>query len=86
MKEGLIGELQVVRQFFLNSVSCLTEEDSTYAPKEEMFTVAQQVTHVAQSIEWFIDGAFGSSGFDMNFDQLREIRELLSEEDKVQDE
>ncbi len=69
MKEGVIGELQTARQFFLNSISCLQEEDSAYAPQAGMYTVAQQVMHTAQSIEWFIDGAFGSSGFDMNFER-----------------
>ncbi len=70
MKDGLIADLQITHQFFLNSTSCLQEEDSGYAPKEDMFTVAQHVAHTADSIDWFIDGAFGSSGFDLNFDQL----------------
>ena len=68
-REGLVMELQMARQFFLTSTSCLTEEDSAYAPKPEMFTVAQQVAHTAQTIDWFIDGAFGN-GFDMNFEQI----------------
>jgi uncharacterized damage-inducible protein DinB len=29
--------------------------------------VAQQVAHVADTFDWFIDGAFGTKGFDMNF-------------------
>ena len=70
MQDGLITELQITRRFFLNSISCLQEEDSTYAPKEEMFTVAQHVEHVAQTVDWFVDGAFGADGFDLNFDQL----------------
>ncbi len=69
MKEGLIAQLQTVRQFFLNSTRCLEEKDSNFAPKDEMFTVAQQVEHAAQSIEWFMEGAFGEKGFDMNFEQ-----------------
>ena len=36
MKEGLIEQLRIVRQFFLNTIKCLAEEDSTYAPTEEM--------------------------------------------------
>ncbi len=68
MKEGLIEQLKTTRQFFLNTIDCLSEEDSTFAPNEEMYTVAQHIGHSAHSITWFIDGAFGPDGFDMNFD------------------
>lgn len=66
--EGFVMELQMARQFFVTSTSCLTEEDSTYAPKPEMLTVAQQVAHAAWTVDWFMDGAFGD-GFDLNFEQ-----------------
>ena len=79
MKEGLIAELQSARQFFHNSISCLQEEDSGYAPTPEMFTVAQQVEHVAQTIEWFFQGAFRPEGFDMNFEQhMADIKKSVS--------
>jgi uncharacterized damage-inducible protein DinB len=72
MKEGLIEQLKSARQFFLNTISCLSEEDSNFAPNEEMYTVAQQIGHSAHTVEWFIDGAFVSNGFDMNFDDYIE--------------
>lgn len=72
MKAGLIEQIHTVRQFFLNTISCLTENDSTYAPKEEMYTVAQQIGHTAHTVAWFIDGAFGPNGFDMNFENYAE--------------
>ena len=72
MKEGLIEQLKTVRQFFLNSISCLKEEDSDFAPNDEMFTVAQQLGHTAHTVTWFMDGAFGPNGFDMNFDDYGE--------------
>ena len=79
MKEGLIAELQSARQFFHNSISCLQEEDSGYAPTPEMFTTAQQVEHVAQTIEWFFQGAFSPEGFDMNFEQhMAELKKCAS--------
>src|SRR5690606_8977270 len=35
----------------------------------DMMTVAQQVAHVAQTIDWFIEGAFHRpDGFDMDFE------------------
>ena len=80
LKDRLVAELQTTHQFFLTSMSCLTEADSTYSPKKkEMFTVAQQVMHVAQTVNWFIDGAFGPNGFDLNFDRhLTETKECTS--------
>lgn len=67
-KEALIGELKSTHMFFKNSCSCLTDADSSFKPTEDSLSVAQQVAHVAQSIDWFIEGAFCESGFDMNFE------------------
>jgi uncharacterized damage-inducible protein DinB len=72
MKEGLIEQAKTVRRFFLNTISCFAEEDSSFTPKPEMYTVAQLVGHTAHTVAWFIDGAFGPSGFDMNFDDYFE--------------
>ncbi len=47
--------------------SVFREEDSAYAPTPGQFTVAQQVAHVAQTIDWFMEGAFRPEGFDMDF-------------------
>jgi len=63
----LVAQLQTAKTFFDRSTSVLTEDDSTFAPVEGTYTVAQQVAHVADTFEWFIDGAFGD-GFDMNFE------------------
>ncbi|GAK59719.1 hypothetical protein U27_06704 [Candidatus Vecturithrix granuli] len=77
-RDGLIMELQTMRQFFLNSTSCLTEADSSFAPTPEMFTAAQQVAHAALTIDWFMDGAFGKE-FDMDFEQqMAEIKKFTS--------
>ena len=72
MKEGLIEQLKTTRQFLLNTISCLTEEDSGFAPNEEMYTVAQQIGHTAHTVTWFMDGVLGPNGFDMNFDDYGE--------------
>jgi len=68
LKERLVHELQTVQEFFDRSTNCLTEEDSEFAPKEGMYTVAQQVAHAAQTIDWFLDGMFNPNGFDLNFE------------------
>ena len=71
MKEGLIKELEIQKMFLLNTINCLSKEDSGFRPKEEMYTVAQHIGHAAESIDWFMEGAFGK-GFDMNFDNYEE--------------
>jgi uncharacterized damage-inducible protein DinB len=78
-KHAFIGELQVTQKFFNKSIDCLTEADSTFKPKEAMYTVAQQIAHTAHTIEWFLEGAFSEKGFDMDFAaQAKEIVKFTS--------
>ncbi|MBF0198127.1 MAG: DinB family protein [Planctomycetes bacterium] len=72
LKDGLINKLDTTRVFFLNSTDVLEEEDSLFAPAEEMFSVAQQFAHTAQSNDWFLDGMLGNDGFDMDFEAHQE--------------
>lgn len=65
-RERLINTIKLTKMFFDKSTSKLTEEDSAFKPKDDMFTAAHQVAHVAQTIDWFVNGAFGE-GFDMDF-------------------
>lgn len=62
-------ELTSTKQFFDKSTACLTEDDSTFAPADGMMTTAQQVAHVAQTVDWFLEGAFRPEGFDMDFEK-----------------
>lgn len=68
LTESLIQNLQSSEEYFNRSSSCLTEEHSSFRPKPDTMTVAQQVAHVAQTLDWFIDGAFGANGFDLDFE------------------
>jgi uncharacterized damage-inducible protein DinB len=38
-------------------------------PAEGMMTAAQQVAHAAQTVEWFMEGAFRPEGFDLDFEK-----------------
>ena len=69
MKEALIKELESIEVFLLRSIDCLAEEDSGFKPTENMLTVAQQVAHIAQTVDWFVDGATKPEGFDMDFEK-----------------
>lgn len=66
----LIVQLRSIQDYFDRSTRCLQEEDSTFAPAEGMWTAAQQVAHVAQTVDWFFEGAFRPEGFDMDWDKL----------------
>jgi uncharacterized damage-inducible protein DinB len=77
MKEMLHGQIASMREFFERSTRVLEEADSNFAPKEGMFTVAQQVAHAAQTVEWFMKGAF--TGFELEFARMdNEVRSVKS--------
>lgn len=69
-KSVMSGELSAVKEYFDRSTRALTEEDSGFAPAEGMWTAAQQVAHVAQTIEWFVEGAFAPGGFSMDWEAM----------------
>lgn len=70
IKPGLYGQLAAMKEYFDRSTRVLEEADSNFAPKEGMFTAAAQVAHVAQTVEWFLNGAFSASGFDLDFETM----------------
>lgn len=76
MKESLLNELETIQLFLNRSSDCLQEKDSTFAPKEGMYTVAQHVAHIARTVDWFLDGMFSITGFDMDFEG--HIREAMA--------
>ncbi len=79
MKEGLQAQLASMKEFFDRSTRALTEENSGFSPKPEMFTVAATVAHVAQTVEWFMHGAFAEGGFDLDFERMdKEVRGVTS--------
>ena len=65
-----VKQLVTTKEFFDRSTQCLTEEDSSFRLTDDSMTVAAQVAHVAQTVDWFLEGAFRPEGFDMNFEAL----------------
>ncbi len=55
------------KDYFLRSTRVLEEADSDYRPQPGMMTAAQQVTHTAQTLDWFVQGATRPEGFDLDF-------------------
>jgi uncharacterized damage-inducible protein DinB len=60
-------QLIASQDFFTRSTRVLEEADSTFRPKDEMMTVAQQIAHTAQTLDWFVEGATRPEGFDLDF-------------------
>ncbi len=62
-------QLVASKDFFERSTRVLEEADSGFRPQQEMMTVAQQVAHVAQTLDWFIEGVSRAEGFDLNLEE-----------------
>ena len=80
MKDRLLAELNATIEYFDRSTRSLTEQDSGFSPAEGVFTTDQQVAHAANTIDWFVQGAFEPAGFDINFAahdaKVREVTSL----------
>ena len=63
------NQLLASQDFFARSTRVLEEADSGFRPQEGMMTVAQQVAHTAQTLDWFVEGASRSAGFDLDFEK-----------------
>ncbi|HYO83813.1 MAG TPA: DinB family protein [Bryobacteraceae bacterium] len=75
----LVNQLLASKDFFARSTSALTEPDSGFRPQREMMTVAQQVAHTAQTLDWFVQGASRAEGFDLDFEQhAKDIERVTS--------
>ena len=72
-------QLTSAKDYFDRSTRALTEDDSTFAAADGAFTASQQVAHVAQTVDWFLEGAFRPEGFNMDFEALDdEVRKVDS--------
>ncbi len=78
-KDAMNGLAGSIKEYFDRSTRTLTEEDSGFAPKEGMWTAAHVVAHVAQTFEWFVDGAFAPGGFSMDWEGMdKQVRSVTS--------
>ena len=68
LAQQAVADLNSAQEYFNRSTRNLTEEHSGLMPAPGMMTATQQVAHAAQTIDWFIAGAFNPSGFDVDFD------------------
>lgn len=68
-KQGLTKELEMSLDRLRKTLSVFDEEDSAFAPDPPLFTVAGHVAHAADSVDWFVEGAFGA-GWRMDFEAM----------------
>ncbi|MEO8197533.1 MAG: DinB family protein [Thermoanaerobaculia bacterium] len=68
LRAEALQQIQATRQFFDRTTRCLTESDSGFRATAETMTVAQQVAHAAQTIDWFREGAL-EDNWDMDFEK-----------------
>jgi uncharacterized damage-inducible protein DinB len=66
LKSDALKQVQATRRFFDRTTRCLDEADSGFRATPETMTVAQQVAHTAQALDWFREGAF-EDRWDMDF-------------------
>lgn len=76
LRAEALATLDDTRKFFDRTTSVLTEADSAFRSTPETMTVASMVAHVAQTLDWFRDGAFGG-------DWRLEFEALTAETDAV---
>ncbi len=67
--DNFANQLLASKDFFERSTRVLEEDDSAFRPSEGMMTVAQQVAHAAQTIDWFVEGATPGKGFNLEFEK-----------------
>jgi uncharacterized damage-inducible protein DinB len=67
--QRLIKQLEGARKLFGTTISVFDPTDAGFAPEPVLYSVAGHIAHAADSIDWFIEGAFGT-GWDMDFEAL----------------
>ena len=76
-KQILLNQLKASKVYLDRATEVLTDVDSSLCPTDGMMTAAQQIAHIAYTVEWFLEGAFGE-GFDMNFEESSKIIQKVS--------
>lgn len=77
LKAAALADLDRAREFFDRSTRCLEEKDSGSRATSETWTVATQLAHVAQTIDWFAAGAFDGN-WRMDFEVMAAEAETVT--------
>lgn len=69
ISELMVKELESTVKFFKTTISIFEPSDAGYAPDPVQYSVAGHIAHSADSVDWFVEGAFGA-GWVMDFAAL----------------
>jgi uncharacterized damage-inducible protein DinB len=84
ISEGLAKQLESTQKYFKTTLSAFSTEDEGFAPYPELYTVAGQVAHTADTVDWFIEGGFGD-GWDLDFDtSIAKAKAVTSLDDAIE--
>src|SRR4029077_14077181 len=71
--------IRTMQRFFETTTKCFDASDAAFAAKPGLFTVAQHIAHTAQTLRWFVDGAFAPGGMRMDFEEMeKEVRAVTT--------
>lgn len=76
--DDFASQILASKDYFDRSTRVLEESDSLFRPQPSMMTVAQQVAHTAQTLDWFIEGATRPEGFDLDFEKHARSTEAVT--------
>jgi len=78
-RESDTGQLESARRFFERTISCFGDADADFRATPENLSVAEQIAHTAQTVDWFIQGALEPTGFSLDFEaHEQDIRSVAS--------
>ncbi len=66
---AIVAQLKTSHKYMKSTVSVFEEDDAGFAPQPELYTVAGHIAHAADSVDWFVEGAFGK-GWNLDFEGL----------------
>ena len=66
---AIVAQLKTSHKYMKSTVSIFEEDDAGFAPQPELYTVAGHIAHAADSVDWFVEGAFGK-GWNLDFEGL----------------
>ncbi len=76
--QDIAGPLLESQDYFNRSTRVLEEADSGFRPTPSQMSVASQVAHTAQTLDWFIQGVSRPEGFDFDFEKHAKETEAVT--------
>ena len=65
----IVTQLKTSLKYMKSTIAIFEEDEAGFAPQPELYTVAGHIAHAADSVDWFVEGAFGK-GWNLDFEGL----------------